>query len=172
MSAQTQKTEVFGLDNDANVEDFMSRFADPHTYVSPQEANQRFNQLSQANHPELRNAVGSYVSQMDPESFTQAARNLDSNERTGFATRLVTALKGMGIDLGPVAQALGLSSTDPQQMAPEDLGRLAGYAQQNAPTALQQTAQEQSFIFKALGNPLVQGALAILAARYMANRHR
>ena len=92
MSAQTQKTEVFGLDNDANVEDFMSRFSDPHTYVSPQEAIQRFNQLNQANHPELRNAVGSYVSQMDPESFTHAARNLDSNERTGFATRLVTQM--------------------------------------------------------------------------------
>ena len=50
----------------------------------------------------------------------------------------------------------------PQQMAPEDLGRLAGYAQQNAPAALQQTSQEQPFIFRALGNPLVQGALAIM----------
>lgn len=172
MPINTGKTEVFGLDDDANIEDFMSRFSDPDTHVPPSEARQRFDQLSQSSHPEFRQAVSSYVSQMDPEQFTRAAQNLDPDQRAGFATGLVNALKGVGIDLDLIAQSLGLSSTDPHQMRPDELGRLAGYAQQNAPQALQQTTREQPFIMKALGNPLVQGALAIMAARYMAKRSR
>ena len=166
------KTEKFGLDDDANVEDFMSRFSNPDTHVSPSEASQRFQQLNQAGHPELYQAVKSYISQADPDTFTRAAQNLNPEERTGLAAGLKNALQSAGIDIGGIARSLGLSSDDPRTMQPDDLGRLAGYAQQNAPKALQQTAQEQPFFLKALGNPLVQGALAIMAARYLSKRNR
>ncbi len=78
----------------------------------------------------------------------------------------------LGLDASSLGEKVGLSSTDPQQMGAQDIGRLAGYAQQNAPGALQQTAREQPFLLKALGNPLVQGAIAVMAARYLANRSR
>lgn len=169
---QNQNTQTFGLDDDADVQDFMTRFSDPNTYVAPDETSRHFDRFTQSGHPEFQQAAGSYLSQVDPGQFAQAAQNLDPNQRAGFAGGLMGALQNMGIDLGSIGQMLGLSSTNPQQMGPQDIARLAGYAQQNAPGALQQTAREQPFILKALGNPLVQGALAIMAARYLSNRSR
>lgn len=167
-----ERTQTFGLDEDAKVSDFMARFSDPHTYVPPEEVNQHFDRFSQSGHPEFQQAAGSYLSQMDPRQFTQAAQNLDSGQRAGLAGGLVSALRMAGIDLGSIAGRLGLSSTDPRQMQPQDIGTLAGFAQKNAPGALQQTAREQPFFFKALGNPFVQGALAIMAARYLSRHNR
>lgn len=165
-------SQQFNLDDDSSVQDFMSRFSDPHTYVAPDEASQQFDRFTQSGHPEFQQAAGSYLSQMDPSHFAQAAQNLDPQQRAGLAGTLLGALQSAGINLGGLGQLLGLSTNDPQQMGPQDLGRLAGYAQQNAPQVLQQTAREQPFFMKALGNPLVQGALAVMAARYMANRNR
>lgn len=168
----TNNTQTFGLDDDASVQDFMTRFSDADTYVAPDEASQHFDRLAQGGHPEFQQAAGSYLSQMDPDQFAHAAQNLDPNQRAGFASGLLGALQNAGINLGGIGQMLGLSSTNPQQMGPQDIARLAGYAQQNAPGALQQTAREQPFLLKALGNPMVQGALAIMAARYLAKRNR
>jgi hypothetical protein len=166
------RTQTFGLDDDASVEDFMSRFSNPDTYVPPEEANERFERFARSGHPDFQQATRSYLSQMDPDQFAYAAQNLGPDERAGFAGGLLNALGRGGIDLGSIGRMLGLSSTDPQQMQPQDIARLAGYAQRNAPGALQETASEKPFILKALGNPLVQGALAVMAARYMANRSR
>ena len=165
-------TQAFGLDDDADVSDFMQRFSDPDTYVAPEEVGRRFDRFATSGHPEFQRATGSYISQMDPNQFAQAAQNMDPQQRAGFAGGLIGALQKAGLDLGSLGQKIGLSSTNPQQMQPQDIGRLAGYAQQNAPGALQETAREQPFIMKALGNPLVQGALAVMAARYLANRSR
>ncbi|HRC72711.1 MAG TPA: hypothetical protein PK880_09265 [Candidatus Competibacter sp.] len=170
--AFNDKTEKFGLDDDANVEDFMSRFSNPDTHVPPSEAAKRFDQFNQARHPEFDRAVKSYISQADPDTFTRAAQNLNPDERTGLAAGLKNALQNAGVDVSGIARSLGLSTDDPRTMQADDLGRLAGYAQQQAPSALQQTAQEQPFFLKALGNPLVQGALAIMAARYLSKRNR
>ncbi len=172
MSSNTG-AQTFGLDDDADVSDFMNRFSDPDTYVAPDEVNQRFDRLAQAGHPELQRAAGSYISQMDPSQFAQAAQNMEPQQRAGFAGGLLGSLQKMlGLDASSLGDKIGLSSTDPQRMGAQDIGRLAGYAQQNAPGALQQTAREQPFLLKALGNPLVQGAIAVMAARYMANRSR
>lgn len=164
---QDNNVQTFGLDDDANVQDFMTRFSDPHTYVPPEEVHQQFDRFAQANHPEFQQAAGTMVSQMDPGQFVQAAQSLEPTQRAGFAQVLANALGTAGLDLGGLASRLGLSTTDPRSMQPQDIGRLAGYAQQNAPGALQQAAREQPFILKALGNPLVAGALAIMGARYL-----
>ena len=109
----------------------------------------------------------------DSGQFAQAAQNMEPQQRAGFAGGLLGSLQKMlGLDASSLGEKVGLSSTDPQQMGAQDIGRLAGYAQQNAPGALQQTAREQPFLLKALGNPLVQGAIAVMAARYLANRSR
>lgn len=166
------KMQTFGLDDDASVDDFMSRFSNPNTYVAPEEANERFERFARSGHPDFQQAAGSYLSQIDPDQFANAAQRLDPNERAGFASGLMNALSKAGIDLGPIGRMLGLSSTDPEQMQPQDIARLAGYAQRNAPAALQETAKEKPFILRALGNPIVQGALAIMAARYLSKRGR
>ncbi len=172
MSSNTG-TQTFGLDDDADVSDFMNRFSDPDTYVAPDEVNQRFDRFANAGHPEFQRAAGSYISQMDSGQFAQAAQNMEPQQRAGFAGGLLGSLQKMlGLDASSLGEKVGLSSTDPHQMGAQDIGRLAGYAQQNAPGALQQTAREQPFLLKALGNPLVQGAIAVMAARYLANRSR
>ncbi len=157
----------FGL---SDVTDFLQRFASPNVYVAPDEANQQFDQLAQSGHPDFMQAVGSVLSQMDPNQFGQAAQNMAPNQRAGFAGSLLNTLQSMGVNLGPLGQMLGLSSLDPGQMGPQDIARLAGFAQQNAPGALHQVAQEQPFFLKALGNPLVQSALSMMAAKYLSNR--
>ena len=165
-------TQAFGLDDEADVSDFMERFSNPNTYVAPDEVSKRFDRFAQSGHPDFQHAAGSFLSQMDPNQFAYAAQNMEPNQRVGLAESLLGALGGAGINLGGLGQMLGLGSTDPRQMGPQDIARLAGFAQQNAPGALQRTAQEQPFLLKALGNPIVQGALAVMAARYLSNRNR
>lgn len=169
---QNQNSQTFGLDDDASVSDFMERFNNPNTYVAPDEVNQHFDRFAQSGHPDFQHAVGGFLSQADPNQFAHAAQNMDPNQRAGFAQSLLGALGGSGINLGSLGQMIGLGSTDPRQMGPQDIARLAGFAQQNAPGALQRTAQEQPFFLKALGNPIVQGALAVMAAKYLSNRSR
>lgn len=165
--------ERFGLeddDDDADVEDFMSRFSDPDTYVEPDEANQRFGRYLDRGNPQVRQAAGAYISQMDDDEFVRAARNMDDDERAGFAGGLLEKLGGGGLDIGSIASALGLGSTDPRSMAPEDVARVAGYARRQNPRALREVAEEKPAFAKALGNPLVMGALGMLAARYLSRK--
>lgn len=169
---QQGNTQTFGLDEDADVEDFMSRFSDPNTHVAPEETNRYFDRFTQSNHPEFQQAADGYLSQMDPTQFAQAAQNMNPDQRAGLMGSLFGALQNAGIDLGSLGGLLGLRTTNPQQMDPDDIARVAGYAQRNAPGALQQAAREQPFLLKALGNPLVQGAIAVMAARYLSNRSR
>ena len=88
MSSNTG-TQTFGLDDDADVSDFMNRFSDPDTYVAPDEVNQRFDRFANAGHPEFQRAAGSYISQMDSGQFAQAAQNMEPQQRAGFAGGLL-----------------------------------------------------------------------------------
>lgn len=165
-------TKTFGLDDDASVEDFMARFSNPDIYVAPDEADTQFDRFARSGNPDFQQAASSALSQMDPSQFASAAQSLDPGQRAGLAGGLLGALGNAGIDLGSIGRMLGLSSTDPQQMQPNDIAQLMGHAQRHAPSALRRTAQEQPFFLKALGNPMVQGALAIMAARFLTKRNR
>lgn len=65
---------------------------------------------------------------------------------------------------------LGLSSTDPSQMNNDDAARVLDYARKEQPQALRKTVEEKPWFMKALGNPIVLGALTMAAAKFMKGR--
>ena len=74
--------------------------------------------------------------------------------------------------LGGLAQMLGLGTTDPRQMSEDDAAKLMNYARKENPEALRQTVQEKPWLMKAMGNPVVMGALTMAAAKLLSNRRR
>lgn len=74
--------------------------------------------------------------------------------------------------LGALAQMLGLGSTDPKNMSEDDAAKLMNYARKENPEALRQTVQEKPWFVKAMGNPVVMGALTMAAAKMLSNRRR
>ena len=79
---------------------------------------------------------------------------------------------GAGSGIGAIAQMLGLGTTDPRQMSEDDAAKLMNYARKENPEALRQTVQEKPWLMKAMGNPIVIGALTMAATKMMSNRRR
>jgi hypothetical protein len=74
--------------------------------------------------------------------------------------------------IGDLAKMLGLGTTDPRQMSEDDAAKLMNYARKENPEALRQTVQEKPWLMKAMGNPVVMGALTMAAAKLLSNRRR
>ena len=72
--------------------------------------------------------------------------------------------------LGGLAQMLGLGTTDPRQMSEDDAAKLMNYARKEQPNALRQTVAEKPWFVKAMGNPIVMGALTMAASRLLSRR--
>jgi len=90
----------------------------------------------------------------------------------GIADMLGGLAGGSGGGLGGLAKMLGLGSTDPKQMSDDDAAKLMNYARKENPEALRQTVQEKPWFVKAMGNPIVMGALTVAAAKLLSNRRR
>ena len=56
-------------------------------------------------------------------------------------------------------------------MSAEDAARLMNYARTEQPEVLKKTVEEKPWFVKAMGNPVVMGALAVAAAK-MLSSHR
>ena len=67
---------------------------------------------------------------------------------------------------------LGLGSTDPDKMSPDDAAKLMNYARKEQPAALQQTVARKPWFMKALGKPIVMGALAAAAAKLLSSQRK
>jgi hypothetical protein len=73
---------------------------------------------------------------------------------------------------GDTASKLGLASTDPSKMSADDAARLMNYARTEQPEALKKTGEEKPWFVKAMGNPVIMGALAIAAAKLIGSQKR
>jgi hypothetical protein len=73
---------------------------------------------------------------------------------------------------GDVASKLGLASADPSKMNADDAARLMNYARNEHPEALKKTVEEKPWFVKAMGNPVIMGALAIAAAKMLGSKKR
>lgn len=73
--------------------------------------------------------------------------------------------------IGGIAKMLGLGSTDPKQMSGDDAAKLMNYARKENPEALRQAVEKPWFV-KAMGNPIVMGALTMAAAKMLNNSRR
>jgi hypothetical protein len=162
------------------IDDFMKRFGSQET-VDDQEAAQ-LHDLFVSNRPEhsqfdnrtYQRAATEYLGKLPDDQFRDAARNavaqVPQQERQDLLGALLGAMQGGSAGgLGGIARMLGLSSTDPNRMTEDDATRVIDYARKENPGALRQTVQEKPWFVKAMGNPVVMGALTLAAAKLLTN---
>ena len=172
----------------ATVDDFMRRFGGGGTMDESDAA--QYHDRFVSNQPSDRDfdnstyhqAATQYLGKLPDDKFHQAAQNavtqMPQQERAGLLGTLMGALGGSsgagdgGGSVGGIARMLGLGSTDPNQMSADDAAKLMNYARKEQPGALQQTVAEKPFLLKAMGNPIVMGALAMAATKLLSGQRR
>lgn len=169
------------------VDDFMQRFGGGGTMDESDAA--QYHDRFVSTHPNDRDfdsntyqqAATQYLGKLPDDKFREAARNavtqVPPQERAGLLGTLMGALSGAGSaggggGLGDIASMLGLGSTDPNKMSPDDAAKLMNYARKEQPDALQQTVAQKPWLMKALGNPIVMGALAAAAAKLLSSQRK
>ena len=163
------------------VDDFMQRFGGGGT-MNESEAAQYHDRFT-SDHPNDREfdnntyhqAATQYLGKLPDDQFHQAAQNavrqMPQQDRAGLLGTLMGALGGSGGDgLGGLAKTLGLGTTDPNQMSADDAAKVMNYARKEQPQALQQAVAEKPWFVKAMGNPVVMGALAMAASKLLSGQ--
>jgi len=163
------------------VDDFMRRFGGSQTvddreaaqyhdrFVSPREEDRDFDNDT------YQQGATQYLGQLPDDQFHEAARRAVTSappeERQGLLGGLLNALGG-GNGIGAIANMLGLGTTDPRNMSATDAARVMDYARRERPEVLQQTVKEKPWLVKAMGNPVVLGALTMAAAKMVSRQRR
>jgi len=115
-----------------------------------------------------------YLGQLPEGQFNQAAQKAFNQaqpaQKKGLLNSLIGGLSGRGVDVSSVADQIGLQSTDPQQMSSGDYARLANYTRMNHPDVMQNHVQSQPWLVKAMGHPILLGALGLVAAKMLHRR--
>ena len=163
------------------VDDFMQRFGGGGT-MNESEAAQYHDRFT-SDHPNDREfdnntyhqAATQYLGKLPDDQFHQAAQNavrqMPQQDRAGLLGTLMGALGGgSGDGLGGLAKTLGLGTTDPNQMSADDAAKVMNYARKEQPQALQQAVAEKPWFVKAMGNPVVMGALAMAASKLLSGQ--
>ena len=167
------------------VDDFMQRFGGAGT-MDESEAAQYHDRFvsNHANDREFDNntyheAATQYLGKLPDDQFRQAAGNavaqMPQQQRAGLLTTLMGALGGGGGaagGIGGLVNMLGLGTSDPNQMSADDAAKLMNYARKEQPQVLQQTVAEKPWFVKAMGNPVVLGALTLAAAKLLSRQRR
>jgi hypothetical protein len=162
------------------VDDFVRRFGGAGT-MDDREATQYFDRFA-SNDPNDRDfdndtmyqGTTEYLGQLPPEQFQRAASNAfqqaPPQQRQGLLGGLLGALQGRGVNPTSLQSQLGLGSLDPQRMGANDYARLADYARTQHPDVMRRQVSEQPWMVKAMGNPIVMGALGMVASRMIKKR--
>jgi hypothetical protein len=112
-----------------------------------------------------------YLGKLPEDEFHEAAQNAFNKaqpaQKQGLLSSLMGSLAGRGVDVSSLGNQLGLQSTDPRQMNSADYATLANYTRTNHPEVMQQHVQSQPWLLKAMGNPIVLGALGLVAAKLL-----
>jgi len=168
------------------VDDFMQRFGGSGTMDESEAA--QYHDRFVSNQPNDRDfdnntyhqAATQYLGKLPDDQFHQAAQNavrqMPQQDRAGLLGTLMGALGGSGGGagggLGGLGNLLGLGSTDPNQMSSEDAAKVMDYARKEQPQALQQAVAQKPWFLKAMGNPIVMGALGMAAAKLLSGQRR
>lgn len=161
----------------------MSRFGGDKT-LDDREAAQYHDRFV-SNHPDdsafdnqtYHQSATEYLGKLPDDEFQKGAQNAIAQappqERQSMLGGLLGALGGgggTGGGVGGIASMLGLGSSDPARMSPEDGARVMDYARREQPAALQKVVAEKPWFVKAMGNPVVLGALTLAAAKLLKNQ--
>ena len=159
------------------VDDFMRRFGGDGA-IDDREAEHYYDRFA-STHPDDREfdtatmAQGTteYLGHLPDEHFEHAAHTAFAQappaQRQGLLSSLLGALQGRGVDLGALQHQLGLPSLSPTQMGPDEYARVANYARRQQPEVLEEQVRSQPWFIKAMGNPIVMGALGVIASKLL-----
>ena len=138
---------------------------------------------SQFDNGAYQEAVTQHLEKLPDDQFHEAARSAIAQappqERQDLLGSLLGALGGGSAlgglvggqpGLGGLAKMLGLNSTDPSQMSNDDAAKVMNYARNEHPELIQKTVAEKPWFVKALGNPIVMGALTTAAMSLLTRR--
>ena len=164
------------------VDDFMQRFGGAAT-MDDREATQYFDRFASTDpndrdfdNDAMYQGTTEYLGQLPPDQFQQAASNAfqqaPPQQRQGLLGSLLGALQGRGLNPAALQNQLGLGSMDPQRMGANDYARIADYARTQHPDVMRRQVSEQPWMVKAMGNPILMGALGVVASRMIKNRTR
>jgi hypothetical protein len=164
------------------VDDFVRRFGGQGT-MDDREATQYFDRFASTDpndrdfdNDTMYQGSTEYLGQLPQEQFQRAAsdafQHAPPQQRQGLLGGLLGGLQHRGEDMSSLQRQLGLRSMDPQRMGPNEYARIADYARTQHPEVIQNQVKEQPWLLKAMGNPIVMGALGVIAARMMKNRGR
>jgi hypothetical protein len=163
------------------VNDFIQRFGGSET-VDDRQASGYFDRFASTREEDrdfdnnaLAEGATQHLGRLNDEEFTRAStsayQQAPPEERTGLLQTILRGIQGRGADVGGVARQIGLRSTNPQQMDADDYARLANYTRRQHPEVMRQAVQEKPWFVKAMGNPVLMGALT-MAAAHMLNKSR
>lgn len=166
------------------VDDFMNRFGGSNTIDDREAA--AYHDRFVSTHADDRSydsqtyhqSATEYLGKLPEEEFHQNARAAIAQappaERQSMLGGLLGSLGGgAGAGgIGGIAKMLGLGTTDPQKMSDEEGARLMNYARREQPQAMQKVVEEKPWFVKAMGNPVVMGALTMAAAKLLQSQRR
>lgn len=109
------------------------------------------------------------LSEMEPE-LKKAIANIQPNERDDVAREFFKHLKQRGLSDRELEQQLGLSTHHPSRMSADDVAKLASFTYHSHPDIFRDVLAEKPGIMKFLSNPLVVGALGVVAAKWLSGR--
>jgi hypothetical protein len=162
------------------VNDFINRFSGAGA-MDDREASQYYDRFA-STHPNdrdfdnetLHEGATEYLGQLPDRDFEQAASNaftrIPQQQQRGLLSTLLGGLQNRGTNMGALQSQLGIGSTDINNMGPAEYARLASYARRNHPEVMREQVREQPALLKAMGNPIVMGALGMAAAHMMRKR--
>ena len=164
------------------IEDFLKTFSAGGGNIDPQQAQQMHDRFvstrpedSQYDASAYHEAVAQQLGQMPDDQFQHVAQSAmeqaQPQQRQDLLGGLLGALGGgMGAGgggIGQIAKMLGLGSTDPQQMSGGDATKVMDYARKEQPDAMRTVVAQQPWLAKAMGNPVVMGALTMVASQLL-----
>ena len=162
------------------VDEFISRFSGSGA-TSDREARQYYDRFAsrdpddaEFDHETMAQGVTEYLGQLPEDQFCSAAikvfQRAGPQERESLLGGLIGGLQGHWVNAHSLMDELGISSLNPQQMQPDEFARLANFTRQNHPDVMRETVQLQPWIMKAMGDPILTGALGKVASHMMENQ--
>jgi hypothetical protein len=162
------------------VNDFMNRFSGQGA-IDDREASQYIDRFASTDpndrdfdNDTMYDGATEYLGQLPDRDFEQAAstafRSTAPQQQRGLLGTLLGGLQNRGVDMGSLQNQLGIGGRDVNSMGPAEYARLASYARRNHPEVIREQVREQPALLKAMGNPIVMGALGMVAARMIRKR--
>jgi hypothetical protein len=164
----------------ATVDDFIQRFSGSKT-MDDREAAGYLDRFA-SNDPQDRDfdndtmysGATEYLGKLPDPEFQQAAESAYASappqQQQGLAGALMRALQNRGVSPNSLGGILGGNVSSPSQINSSQYAQLANYARRQHPDAMQEVVREQPWLVKAMGNPVLMGALGVVASRMMRKR--